>query len=160
VLVSEPYNCTPICRIVLVLERFSVAIGPAGDVVYVPFRILGGTITGMGPDKPILGGTDFGAMYADEKFTHNGNFVVRDPAGDILIWYDGPSQGPEGTYDDVLDGNFVNKLTCRLAVRTVSVNAGWRSLNRRPLLGMGTFEGESGVLAFTVLSLNELRLQN
>jgi hypothetical protein len=101
-------------------------------------------VTGIGPAKPILGGTDFDAMYADEKFAHSGNFIVSDHGGDVLIWYDGASQGPEGTYGDVLEGHFANKLSCWLAIRTVSVNAGWRALNRRPLLGMGTFGGEPG----------------
>ncbi len=151
----EPYSCTPICKIVLTFEGVTAAIGPAGDNVYVPLRITGGMVSGPGPAKRIICGTDFAVMYADEKFVHNGNFVIADPAGDILVWYDGPSQAGEGAYDDLLDGQLPAKSACRLSVRTVSTGPEWRTLNRRPLLGVGTFDGATGTLEFTLLSVTE-----
>jgi hypothetical protein len=154
-LLREPYSCTPICKIVIMLEGVTAAIGPAGDALYVPMRITGGTVTGDGSTKRVICGTDFAVMYADEKLVHNGNFVIADPAGDILVWYDGPSQAAEGAYDELLDGHLPGKIPCRLSVRSVATGPEWRALNRRPLLGMGSFDGADGTLEFTILSITE-----
>lgn len=156
----EPYSCTPICKIVLMLEGLTAAIGPAGDNVYVPMRVTGGTLAGTGPTRRVLCGTDFAVMYADEKLVHNGNFVVADPAGDILVWYDGPSNAADGAYDDLLDGRLPGKSPCRLSVRTVSTGPEWRTLNRRPLLGVGAFNGTTGTLEFTLLSVTGFPTSN
>jgi hypothetical protein len=154
-LLREPYPCTPICKIAIALEGVTAAIGPAGDAVYVPMRITGGSVTGAGAAKRIICGTDFAVMYADEKLVHNGNFVIADPAGDILVWYDGPSQAAEGAYDNLLDGQLPGKSPCRLSVRSVATGPQWRTLNRKPLLGVGSFDGTTGTLDFTLISVVE-----
>ena len=159
-LLRDPYSCTPICHIVLTLEGLTPAIGPAGDNVYVPMRITGGSVTGLGSEKRVICGTDFAAMYGDEKLVHNGNVVIADPAGDVLLWYDGPSQAEEGAYDDLLDGRLPGKIPSRLRVRAISTGPAWRTLKRRPLLGVGSFDGTSGTLEFTVLSVTETALGN
>lgn len=157
---GEPYSCTPICKIVIRFEALTAAIGPAGDALYVPMRIVGGHITGAGPERRVISGTDVAVMYADEKLVHNGCFVIADPTGDILVWYDGPSQASEGAYDDLLDGQLPGRCPCRLSVRTISTGPEWRSLNRRPLLGVGSFDGVAGTLDFTLLSVTELAPAN
>jgi hypothetical protein len=150
-LLREPYSCTPVCRIVVALEPLTSAIGPAGDRLCVPFRTAGGSIQGIGGEKRILGGDDFAVMYADEKLTHDGRFVAEDPIGDVLVWYTGTSQAAEGAYDDLLDGRLPVAASCRLSVTFVSTGALWRSLTRRPLLGVGSFDGVAGRLDVTVL---------
>jgi hypothetical protein len=154
-LLRDSFSCVPICHVVLTLEALTAAIGPAGDNVYVPMRITGGTVTGVGPKKSIICGTDFALMFADEKLVHDGNFVIADPAGDVLIWYDGASQAAEGAYDDLLDGQLPGKIPCRLGVRSISTGPEWRSLNRRPLAGVGWFDGAAGTLEFTLISIND-----
>jgi hypothetical protein len=156
----DPYSCAPICHIVLTFEGLTAAIGPAGDNVYVPMRITGGSVTGLGSEKRVICGTDFAVMYGDEKLVHNGNVVIADPAGDILLWYDGPSQAEEGAYDDLLDGRLPGKIRSRLSVRVISTGPTWRTLKRRPLLGVGSFDGTSGSLEFTVLSVTETAPSN
>jgi hypothetical protein len=156
----DPYSCAPICHIVLTFEGLTPAIGPAGDNVYVPMRITGGTVTGLGSEKRVICGTDFAVMYGDEKLVHNGNVVIADPAGDILLWYDGPSQADEGAYDDLLEGRLPGKIPSRLSVRVISTGPAWRTLKRRPLLGVGSFDGALGTLEFTVLSVTETALIN
>ena len=94
-------------------------------------------------------------MNADEHLVHNGTCVVADPQGNTILWYDGASQAEEGAYDDLIDGIFPAKLRSRLCVRIASTNPEWRSFNRRPLLGVGSFDGSSGKLEFVVLSLVE-----
>ena len=123
-------------------------------------RIIGGSVTGLGSEKRVMCGTDFAAMYGDEKLVHNGNVVIADPAGDVLLWYDGPSQAEEGAYDDLLDGRLPGKIPSRLSVRVISTGPAWRTLKRRPLLGVGSFDGTSGTLEFTVLSVTETALGN
>jgi hypothetical protein len=145
---------------VIVVEGLTAAIGPAGDAVYAPMRIAGGSMRGIGSEKSIVGGTDFAIMYADEKLVHNGNLVVADPAGDILIWYDGSSQADEGAYDELLEGRLPANIPCRLAIRAVSTNPAWRPLNRRPLLGIGSFDGNAGTLELTILSVLEVDGRN
>jgi hypothetical protein len=154
-LLRDAYSCTPICHVVVNVEGLTAAIGPAGDNVYVPMRITGGSVTGSGADKVVMCGTDFALMYADEKLVHNGNLVVADPAGDILIWYDGSSQASQGAYDDILDGRLPGKIPSRLQVRSISSGPEWKSLNRVPLLGVGSFDGTLGTLEFTLLSVTE-----
>ena len=154
-LLRDRYSCAPICHIVLTFEGLTPAIGPAGDTVHVPLRITGGSVIGLGPEKHVICGTDFAAMYGDEKLVHNGNVVIADPAGDVLLWYDGPSQAEEGAYDDLLDGRLPGNIPSRLSVRVISTGSAWRTLQRRPLLGVGSFDGTSGTLEFTVLSLAE-----
>jgi len=140
---------------VIAVEGLATPIGPAGDAVYAPMRIAGGRVRGIGGEKSIVGGTDFAIMYADEKLVHNGNLVVADPAGDILVWYDGFSQAGEGAYDDLLEGRLPANIPCRVAIRTVSTNPAWLFLNRRPLLGIGSFDGNAGTLKLTILSVIE-----
>ncbi len=147
------YSLRWICQIVITLEGLTAAIGPAGDALYVPMRITGGSATGAGAEKYVVCGTDFAVMHADEKLVHHGNFVIADPAGDILVWYDGPSQAAEGAYDDLVDGLLPRSASCRLSVRTISTGPEWHALNRRPLLGVGSFDGTTGTLDFALLSV-------
>jgi hypothetical protein len=151
--VRDRYSCTPICHVVVYVEGLTAAIGPAGDSVYVPLRINGGSLTGCGADKEVLCGTDFALMYADERLVHNGNFVVADPGGDILMWYDGSSQAAEGAYDEILDGRLPGKIASCLSIRSMSAAPEWKRFNRRPLLGVGSFDGRAGTLEFTLLSI-------
>jgi hypothetical protein len=116
-------------------------------------RITGGIVTGVGLPKRVLCGTDFAVMGADEKLVHNGNFVIADPAGDVLMWYDGASEAREGAYDELLEGLLPRKIPCRLSLRSISTAPEWRMLNRRPLVGVGSFDGGAGTLDFVVLSI-------
>jgi hypothetical protein len=150
-LLRDPYSCTPICHVTVNVEGLTAAIGPAGDNVYVPMHITGGSVSGAGAEKRVICGTDFALMSADEKLVHNGNFVVADPAGDILFWYDGVSRASEGAYDEVLDGKLPGNIPSRLSVRSISSGPEWKSLNGVPLLGIGSFDGTLGTLEFTVL---------
>jgi hypothetical protein len=159
-LLREPYSCTPVCRIVIALEPVTSAIGPAGDRLYLPFCITGGSIKGLGSEKRILAGDDFAVMYADEKLAHEGRFVAEDPVGNVLVWYTGVSLAGEGAYDDLLDGQLPAAASCRLSVVFVSTGAPWRSWSRRPLVGVGSFDGVAGRLEVTVLSVNENNARN
>ena len=156
----ELYSCTPICKIAIALEGSIAPVGPAGDALYVPLRITGGNVLGENTGGRILCGMDIAVMYADEKLMHNGRFVVADPAGDVLVWYDGPSQGAEGAYDDLLDGRLPVNIPSRLHVRIISTAPGWRPFNRRPLLGVGSFNGLARTLDFTVLMVSALPTRN
>jgi hypothetical protein len=154
-LLREPYSCTPVCRMVIALEPLTSPVGPAGDRLYVPLRITGGRVSGVGSDKKILSGVDFAIIYADEKLTHDGRFVVEDPAGDLLVWYTGTTLADEGAYDDVLDGQLPASAPCRLSIELISTALAWRTLVRRPLLGVGSFDGLTGRLEMTILSVTE-----
>jgi hypothetical protein len=147
------YLCEPICRITIAIEPLTTAVGPAGDVLYVPFRITGGTLSGLGSPAGAVTGTDFALMYADEKLTHHGQFVVAHAAGDIMFSYSGTSQAPVGAYDELLEGKLPGKIPCKLTVQTVSTHREWRSWNRRPLIAVGTFDGETGQLDVMLLSM-------
>jgi hypothetical protein len=147
------YLCEPICRITIAVEPLTAAIGPAGDVLYVPLRITGGTISGLEPLTGSVTGTDFASMYADDKLTHQGQFVVAHGAGDVMFSYTGTSQAPEGAYDELLEGILPGKIPCKLVVQTASTHREWRSWNRRPLIAVGTFDGEAGQLDVMLLSL-------
>jgi hypothetical protein len=135
----------------MTFETTASAIGPAGDVLFVPMRIAGGTVTG--PERRIAYGTDVVSIFADERLVHNGNFVVSDPAGDLIVWFDGTSQGLEGAYDGSIDGTLPGSLRSHFSVRAVSANALWRSLNDDTLFGVGSFDGANRWLAFTVFSV-------
>lgn len=139
-----------ICHVKVDLALIASPIGPAGDTLYVPLRITGGVVTGLGADKAVLGGSDFALMHADERLTHCGRFVARDCAGDILFWYDGTSDANEGAYDELLDLRLPGRIPARLIVRTVSTHPEWRSLNRRPLVGIGTVDAAAGELDFVL----------
>ena len=154
-LLREPYSCTPICRIRIVLERLTEAVGPVGDTVCFPMRIVKGSVSGIGLEKRVAGGSDFALMYADEKLVHDGVFVATGPTGDLVVWYEGTSQAEEGAYDALLDGESLTHLPTRISVRTSSTSLEWKELNRRPLLGVGSFDGSSGTLDVTVLSVTE-----
>jgi hypothetical protein len=156
----RPFTCTPICRVTLRLEELARPIGPAGDAVFVPLRIVGGRVSGLGGEKHIVGGADIAVMSADEKLVHNGACVVADPSGNTILWYDGASTAQEGAYDDLTDGVFPPKIPSRLCVRIASTNPEWRSFNRKPLLGAGSFDGSAGMLEFVILSLVELGVLN
>ena len=151
----EPYSCTPVCRIRIVLERLTEAVGPVGDTVCVPMRIVKGSVSGIGLEKRVTGGSDFASMYADEKLVHDGAFVATDPTGDLVVWYEGTSQAAEGAYDSLLDGELPADIPTRISVRTSSTSVEWKELNRRPLLGVGSFDAPSGTLDVTVLSVTE-----
>jgi hypothetical protein len=152
---SDPFTCTPVCRVHLQIEELARPIGPAGDAIYVPLRITGGRVIGFGAEKHIVGGADIAIMNADESLVHNGACVVADPRGNTILWYDGASQAEEGAYDDLIDGRLPPKIRARLCIRIASTNPEWRSFNRRPLLGVGFFDGSSGNLEFVILSLTE-----
>jgi hypothetical protein len=147
------YLCQPICRITIAIEPLTTATGPAGDVLHVPFRITGGALSGMEAEAGSVTGTDFTLMYADEKLTHQGQFVVAHAAGDIMFSYTGTSQAPEGAYDELLDGKLPGKIPCKLTVQTASTHREWRSWNRRPLIAVGTFDGDAGWLDVMLLSM-------
>jgi hypothetical protein len=160
ILSRDPFTCTPICRVTLRLEELARPIGPAGDAVFVPLRIAGGRVRGLGAEKNIVGGADIAVMNADEKLVHNGTCVVADPLGNIIVWYGGASTAQEGAYDDLIDGIFPPKIPSRLCVRIASTNPEWRSFNRKPLLGAGSFDRSAGRLEFVILSLVELGVLN
>jgi hypothetical protein len=149
----DDFLCEPICRITIAIEPLTAVIGPAGDMLYVPFRITGGTLSGMEPETGSITGTDFAVMYADEKLTHHGQFVVAHPAGDIMFSYTGTSQAPEGAYDELLEGQFPGKIPCRLAVQTASTHRAWVSWNRQPLIAVGTFDGVAARLDIVLLTM-------
>jgi len=151
----DPYTCTPVCRVHIEIEAFARPIGPAGDAVYVPLHVTGGRVIGLGPEKYIIGGADIAVMNADESLVHRGTCVVADPQGNTILWYDGASQAEEGAYDDLIDGILPPKMRSRLCVRIASTNPEWRSFNRRPLLGAGSFDAIAGKLEFVILSLVE-----
>jgi hypothetical protein len=138
---------------VIAFEPLVSPIGPAGDRLHLPLRITGGRVSGLGSDKNILGGDDFAIMYADEKLIHDGRFAVDDPAGDLLVRYYGTTLAGDGAYDDVLDGHFPASAACRLSVELISAAPGWRTFVRRPLLGVGFFNGQAGRLEMTILSV-------
>ncbi len=137
----------------LEIEWLAYAIGPAGDTLYLPFRIVRGSFTGLGGEKTVLGGSDFAAMHADEMLCHDGRFLVGDPAGDIVFTYEGTSDAPEGAYDRILDGRMPGSMRCTLVVRATSHNDQWRPHQRRPLIGLGHLDARRGLLDFTLLSL-------
>jgi hypothetical protein len=122
-------------------------------------RIVTGSIGGLGADKRVVGGSDFALMYADEKLVHNGVFVATDPAGDVVVWYEGTSQAREGAYDALPDGQLPADVPTQVSVRTSSTSPEWKRLNRKPLLGVGSFDGTSGVLDVTVLFVTENEAQ-
>jgi hypothetical protein len=156
----DPFRCTPVCRVQIRIEELASPVGPAGDAVYVPLRITGGRVLGLGTEKHIIGGADLAVMNADESLVHSGTCVVADPQGNTILWYDGASQAEEGAYDDLLDGTLPPKIRSRLCIRIASTNPEWRSFNRRPLLGVGSFDGPSGKIEFVILSLAELGALN
>lgn len=80
-LLRERYSCTPVCQMGIILEPVASAVGPAGDRLYLPFRVTGGSIVGVGNDKSILTGDDFTIMYADDKLLHDDGFVVGHSGG-------------------------------------------------------------------------------
>jgi hypothetical protein len=147
------YRCEPICRITIAIEPLTAAIGPAGDALYVPFRITGGTFSGLEPESRSITGTDFALMYADQKLTHHGQFVVAHDAGDIMFSYTGTSQAAEGAYDKLLEGNLPGMISCKLTVQTASTHRKWRAWNRLPLIAVGTFDGAAGRLDIMLLSM-------
>ena len=151
----DPFTCTPVCRVQIKIEALARPIGPAGDAVYVPLNITGGRVIGLGSEKYIIGGADIGVMNADESLVHRGNCVVADPQGNTILWYDGASQAEEGAYDDLIDGILPPRIRSRLCIRIASTNPEWRSFNRRPLLGVGSFDALAGRLEFVILSLVE-----
>jgi hypothetical protein len=155
ILWRDPHTCTPICRVVIEIESLARPIGPAGDAIYMPLGVAGGRVEGIGSDKQIVGGADIAVAHADEKIAHQGMCVVADPAGNIIIWFEGTSQAEEGAYDDLLDGVYPPRIRSRLAVRIASTNPEWRSFDRRPLIGAGSFDANAGVLEFVILSLVE-----
>ncbi len=147
------YLCEPICRITIAIEPLTTTIGPAGDALYVPFRITGGTLGGLELETRLIAGTDFALMYADGKLTHHGQFVVAHEAGDIMFSYTGTSQAPEDAYDELLDGKLPGKIPCKLTVQTASTHREWRPWNRQPLIAVGTFDGDAGKLDVVLLSM-------
>lgn len=149
----DDFVCEPICRIIIAIEPLTATIGPAGDMLYVPFRITGGTFSGMEPQMSSITGTDFAVMYADEKLTHHGQFVVAHPAGDIMFSYAGTSEAPDGAYDEMLEGQFPAEIPCKLTVQTASTHPEWRPWNRRPLIAVGTFDGVAGRFDIVLLSM-------
>jgi hypothetical protein len=149
----DAFVCARICRITIEIEPLTTDFGPAGDMLYVPFLIAGGMLSGLEPAARSITGTDFALMYADEKLTHHGHFVVAHAAGDIMFSYAGTSQAPEGAYDELLEGRLPGKIPCKLTVQTASTHREWRSRNRQPLIAVGTFDGIAGELDVVLLSM-------
>lgn len=150
------YSCVPVCHVELNVEGVTAAIGPVGDSVQIPLLVTGGFVTSAGAPKAVLCGTDFARMEPDERLVHNGNVAVANPAGDVLLWYDGVSEAAEGAYDDVLDGRLPGRIQTRLSVRVLSTAPEWRQFTGRSLLGVGAFDGDAGTLDFTLLWVTEL----
>jgi len=149
----DDFLCAPICRISIAIEPLTTTIGPAGDILYVPFWISGGVLSGLDPEASAITGTDFACMYADEKLVHQGQFVVAHPDGDIMFSYSGTSLAPQGAYDELLDGKFPEKMPCKLTVQTSSTHREWRCWNRQPLIAVGTFDGVARHLDIVLLSM-------
>jgi hypothetical protein len=137
----DDFLCAPICRISIAIEPLTTTIGPAGDILYLPFWISGGVLSGLDPEASAITGTDFACMYADEKLVHQGQFVVAHPDGDIMFSYAGTSQALQGAYDELLDGKLPQRIPCKLTVQTSSTHREWRLWNRQPLIAVGTFDG-------------------
>ena len=150
----ERFTCTPVCRIIAALLWPASVIGPAGDALLLPLQIVGGRVSGVGAEKRITYGADFATMRADEKLLHKGACVFADPRGDVLVSFDGMSQGEEGAYDDILEGRFTSRIPSRLAVRVTSTNPEWRRLNEWPLFGVGWFDAGAGTLDVTLISID------
>ena len=148
----ETFACAFLCGVRLETELLSYPVGPAGDTLYLPFRIVRGALTGLGAEKLVLGGNDFAAMHADEMLCHDGRFLVGDSAGDIVFTYEGVSDAPEGAYDHILDGRMPDGMRTTLVMSATSHNAQWRPHQRRPLIGVGNFDARRGRLDVTLLS--------
>jgi hypothetical protein len=148
----EHYSCASFCRVAMTFETTASAIGPAGDILFLPMRITGGMVSD--PERAIVFGTNFVSVRADERLMHNGNLVVSDPAGDLLLWFDGTSQGQEGAYDDALDGTLPGPLATHFSVRAISANPLWKALNNAPLFGVGSFDGANRTLTFALVSVS------
>jgi hypothetical protein len=72
-----------------------------------------------------------------------------------LVWYAGPTLARDGAYDELLDGRLPACAPCRLSIELISTAPAWRSWTRRPLLGVGGFDGPAGRLEMTVVSVAE-----
>jgi hypothetical protein len=147
----EDVHFERLCRVSLILRPLVSVIGPAGDVLHLPFAIVGGIAEGTDVGGTIVAGVDFTAVYADEKILHDGRFVVSDPAGDVIVRYEGTSQAQEGAYDALLEGELPGPLPGRFSARAESTRPAWRRLNRVPLLGSGVFDATAATLTITLL---------
>ena len=103
----------------------------------------------------VLSGTDIATVFADGKIVHDGNLVVSDPLGDVIVSFGGTSEAEESAYDEFLEGHFPARFPCLLNVRLVSTNPGWAAVTRTPLIGAGMFEGATGTLDFTLMAIDE-----
>lgn len=142
--------CRPLYRIVIECTMLSRPIGPAGDVLYVPFYFSGGNIQSGQSTNPVRGGGDFAAMHFDEKMIHEGRFLVQSENDAALFFYNGTSQGPDGTYDALLEGRMPATMTSALSVRCIAAAPQWRDLNRLHLPATGTVDIAAGILKMTV----------
>jgi hypothetical protein len=142
-----------LCHVRLGIELMGPAVGPVGDTLFVALRITGGVVTGLGPDKDVLGGVDFALVYADGKLVHSGKFVAGAPAGIMLFWYSGTSTAGEDAYDRLLDRRLPARSRSELVVHVASTDTEWSSLNRRPLTGIGTIDPLASELQFVLRTL-------
>jgi len=132
------YLCEPICRITIAIEPLTTTIGPAGDALYVPFRITGGTL-GAGTRDSFDRGNRFCIDVRRWKLTHHGQFVVAHEAGDIMFSYTGPAKRRK-THTT----NCLTEITRKNTVQADGADgidaSGMAPLNRQPLIAVGTFD--------------------
>jgi len=140
-------------RITLSIEFIVQPIGPAGDLIHLPLRITGGTVTSFGADNNVVCGTDFVSMYADGRLAHDGRFAAGGGEGAVLFRYGGFSAAGVDAYDALLDGLAPPRSSSELVVCTASASAPWRFLNRRPLVGIGTMDLSAGAFEFILRTL-------
>jgi hypothetical protein len=128
-------------------------VGPAGDLLHLPLRITGGTVTRFGADNEVVCGTDFALMYADGRLAHDGRFAAGNGEDAVLFRYGGFSAAGIDAYDALLDGQVPARAPSELVVCTASTCAEWRLHNRRPLVGIGTIDLSAGELVFILRTL-------
>jgi hypothetical protein len=150
---QETFPCTSVCALRLDIELLVYPIGPAGDTLHLPFRVVRGAFTGLRNKKLVVSGNDFTTLRAGKCVCHSGRLLVGDPAGDIVFTYEGTSEAPEGAYDGILEGRMPGNMRSTLVVCATSHNEQWRPHQRRPLIGLGNLDARRGLFEFTVLSL-------
>lgn len=132
--------CKPLYRVVIECTMLSKPIGLAGDVLYVPFYFSSGKIQFGQSTGVVCGDGDFAAIHFDEKMIHEGRFLVQSENGAALFFFNGTSQGADGTYDALVEGRLPGTLSSAFSVWCISADAQWRDLNWLHLPATGTVD--------------------